>query len=70
AMLRKFTSKPLAVGFGVATAQDAQPIADIADGVVVGSALMRAAQGSEPARAVEGLCAALARACVRISSPA
>ena len=35
--LRKFTDLPLAVGFGIKTAEDAHKIAQIADAVVVGS---------------------------------
>ena len=38
--LRTVTAKPLAVGFGVATPEQALGIAQVADGVVVGSALV------------------------------
>ena len=40
--LRKHTSLPIAVGFGVKTAEQARAIAKSADGVVVGSALVSA----------------------------
>lgn len=63
--LSETTEKPLAVGFGVASADDARVIARLADGVVVGSALMRAASGSDPVGAVRQLCAALSAACLR-----
>ena len=39
--IRKFTDKPIAVGFGVSTPDDAAAIAKISDGVIVGSAIVR-----------------------------
>ena len=51
--VRAAVSLPLAVGFGLATAEQARTVARLADGVVVGSALVeRLAQGIEPARAL------------------
>jgi tryptophan synthase alpha chain len=47
AMLREITRKPLAVGFGIGRAADVAPIAALADGVVVGSALIDAYAGSK-----------------------
>lgn len=44
--LRKHTDLPIAVGFGVKTAEQARTIAKTADGVVVGSALVSALEGS------------------------
>lgn len=44
--LRGATSLPICVGFGVATAAHARSVAAIADGVIVGSALVRAADRS------------------------
>jgi tryptophan synthase alpha chain len=44
--LRKHTSLPIAVGFGVKTAVQARAIAKSADGVVVGSALVSAIKDS------------------------
>ncbi|MEZ4709851.1 MAG: tryptophan synthase subunit alpha [Caldilineaceae bacterium] len=46
--VRQFTDLPLAVGFGIGTGEQAATVAKIADGVIVGSALVKAA-------AVEGL---------------
>jgi tryptophan synthase alpha chain len=43
ARLRKAASLPICVGFGVSTAQQAATVAHLADGVVVGSALVKAA---------------------------
>ncbi len=39
--LRQKTRKPVAVGFGIATPDEARRIASFADGVIVGSALVR-----------------------------
>jgi len=39
--IRKVTQLPVAVGFGVATPEDAAKIAAIADGVIVGSAIVK-----------------------------
>jgi tryptophan synthase alpha chain len=39
--LRKRLDQPLAVGFGLSTAQQVAAVGEIADGVVVGSALVR-----------------------------
>ncbi len=39
--IAKSTNAPVAVGFGIKTGEDARPIAAYADGVVVGSALVR-----------------------------
>jgi tryptophan synthase alpha chain len=44
--IRRATSLPVAVGFGVKTPEQAKAIADGADGVVVGSALVTAIQRS------------------------
>ena len=44
--LRKHTSLPICVGFGVKTAEQARVIAKDADGVVVGSALVSAIENS------------------------
>ena len=39
--IRKVTQVPVAVGFGVATPEDAAKVAAIADGVIVGSAIVK-----------------------------
>lgn len=41
AKLRRVTDLPIAVGFGITTPQEAAKIASIADGVIVGSAVVR-----------------------------
>jgi tryptophan synthase alpha chain len=39
--LQKASRKPVAVGFGIATADQARNVAEFADGVIIGSALVR-----------------------------
>ncbi len=58
---------PVAVGFGIATPESARQAAALADGVVVGSALVRAAEqaGDRREEAVEELARTLSRACRR-----
>jgi tryptophan synthase alpha chain len=41
ASMRKVTSLPLAVGFGISTPEQVEAVAQLADGVVVGSAFVR-----------------------------
>lgn len=50
--MRKQTDTPLAVGFGVSTPDQAKAVAQYADGVVIGSAIVRliADHGADPAR--------------------
>lgn len=45
-MLRSVTDLPVCVGFGISTPAQAAAVAALADGVVVGSALVRAAESS------------------------
>ncbi|MBU1156329.1 MAG: tryptophan synthase subunit alpha [Proteobacteria bacterium] len=54
--VRARSSLPVAVGFGVATAAQAKALAPVADGVVVGSALVRQVhQADSPQAAVEAV---------------
>lgn len=56
AMLRQITKKPLAVGFGIGTAAHVAEIAPLADGIIVGSAIIDAyagTAGEAAARSVE-----------------
>lgn len=64
ARLRDVATVPVAVGFGISTPDQAAAVARIADGVVVGSALVRlleTATVAEAGRFVERLRAAMAR---------
>ena len=58
--MRKHTTLPLAVGFGIATGEQAAAVARIADGVIVGSALVKAATGEYGLARVAALGEALA----------
>jgi tryptophan synthase alpha chain len=60
ARLRAATSLPVCIGFGIATPAQARAVARLGDGVVVGSAIVRAA-GESVAEAVR-LAASLRRA--------
>jgi tryptophan synthase alpha chain len=61
ARVRAASEVPVAVGFGISTADHARAVAEIADGVIVGSRLVRAA-GDGGAAAVGELVAELATA--------
>jgi tryptophan synthase alpha chain len=51
---RAVAHTPLAVGFGISTPEQACAVGQLADGVIVGSALIRAAgQSADPARVAE-----------------
>jgi tryptophan synthase alpha chain len=66
ARLRQFTQLPLCVGFGIRTPEQARVIAQLADGVVVGSALVdqiaKAQSGADAVIGVLSLCGSLAEA--------
>ena len=62
--VRAATGAPVAVGFGISTPEQARAVAEIADGVIVGSRLVRAASEGGPAAVgelVSELAGALAR---------
>jgi tryptophan synthase alpha subunit len=58
--VRKQTDLPLAIGFGISNGDQARRVAEIANGVIVGSALVRAAGSAEGMDAVRVLGAELA----------
>jgi tryptophan synthase alpha chain len=64
ARLKRYTDLPIAVGFGVRTPEQAGPIGKVADGVVVGSAIIDivAEHGEHAAGPVRDLVASLAAA--------
>ncbi|HLM08163.1 MAG TPA: tryptophan synthase subunit alpha [Thermoleophilaceae bacterium] len=61
ARVRASTEAPVAVGFGISTSEHARAVADIADGVIVGSRMVRAAGEGGP-EAVGAVTAELAAA--------
>ena len=42
--IRRITDKPVAVGFGVSTPDEAKAVAGVSDGVIIGSAIVKKAQ--------------------------
>jgi tryptophan synthase alpha chain len=60
--VRRLTSRPLCVGFGISTPADAARAAEHADGVIVGSALLRIIQERGSAKDVERFVASLRKA--------
>ncbi|MBN1875090.1 MAG: tryptophan synthase subunit alpha [Anaerolineae bacterium] len=60
ARVRAATDKPLAVGFGISTPEQAAQVAQIADGVIVGSALIKAiGEAENPVETARSFVAAL-----------
>jgi tryptophan synthase alpha chain len=65
--MQKWSRLPLYVGFGVSTASQAEQLCRIADGVIVGSALIETLLARRPLRALGALAAAIRRGCDRAS---
>jgi tryptophan synthase alpha chain len=64
ARVRSATQLPVAVGFGISSGEQARAVGELADGVIVGSRMVRAVREGGPAAvadAVRELAAALAR---------
>lgn len=57
--VRSVTAKPLAVGFGISSPEQARQVAALADGVIVGSALVRLAEQERATDKVESFVAGL-----------
>jgi len=60
--VRRLTKHPLCVGFGISTPEDAARAAEHADGVIVGSALLKIVENGGTAKDVEAFVASLRRA--------
>jgi len=60
--VRVVTGKPLAVGFGISTPEHARQVAALADGVIVGSALVRLAAEADGRAKVKAFVVGLRRA--------
>ena len=62
ARVRKVATKPLCVGFGISTPEQARRVAQIADGVIVGSRIIQYMEADEPMVAVADFARELRRA--------
>lgn len=60
--VRRRTTKPLYVGFGISTPEQVAEVAEVADGVIVGSAILRRVRDGAKPREIERFVAALRRA--------
>ncbi|MBI3857964.1 MAG: tryptophan synthase subunit alpha [Planctomycetes bacterium] len=60
--VRKFTKHPLCVGFGISTPEDAARAAEFADGIIVGSALLKIVENGGTPKDVERFVAGLRQA--------
>jgi tryptophan synthase alpha subunit len=56
ARVRRCTNLPLAVGFGMSRREHIDALAGVADGVVVGSAIMDVIAASEPGERAKAVC--------------
>jgi tryptophan synthase alpha chain len=45
--IRRFSDKPISIGFGIATPEEASTVAQLADGVIVGSAIVKRVEDSD-----------------------
>ncbi|MBK9096174.1 MAG: tryptophan synthase subunit alpha [Anaerolineae bacterium] len=68
ARVRAATTVPLAVGFGISTPAQAHAVAQIADGVIVGTAIVTLAAGPNPVAAVRDFGQAMVRAQHKVQS--
>jgi tryptophan synthase alpha chain len=66
--LRQFVSKPVAVGFGISQPEHAKTVAQFADGVVIGSALIRLMSESKSTTVAIQKVRELVRNCFRAMS--
>ena len=63
--VRALASAPLAVGFGIATPEQARAVGQLADGVIVGSALIQAVgEASDPVQAASAFVSGLSEALI------
>ena len=55
AQIKKHTDLPIAIGFGISTPEQAQAMSQFADGVVVGSALVKLVESNSPEKLPEAV---------------
>ncbi len=53
--LRRFTSLPIAVGFGISNAEHVKAVGEFADAAIIGSAIVALIEKTEPAQAAEAV---------------
>jgi tryptophan synthase alpha chain len=63
--VRAVTNKPVAVGFGISSPEQAAQVAALADGVIVGSAVLQQATGADGIDKVRTFVSRLRQATVR-----
>jgi len=63
--VRQVSDKPLAVGFGISSPAQANAVAKLADGVIVGSELVRRGQGKDGVEQVRAFVSGLRQAAIR-----
>jgi tryptophan synthase alpha chain len=61
ARLRKFTTLPIAVGFGISNAEHVKAVGEFADAAIIGSALVALIEKSEPSEAAAAVGRFIAR---------
>jgi len=66
--IKKKTSKPICVGFGISTPQQAEQVASVADGVIVGSQIIKLMQAEDNFKSVCGFVKELRQALDRAQS--
>lgn len=69
AEIRQYTKLPIAVGFGISTAEQAGEVAKVADAVVVGSAIVKRIGENCTAARIDEFVAPLVRAVKQIRAP-
>jgi tryptophan synthase alpha chain len=66
--VRKRTDKPLCVGFGISTAEQAQQLAEIADGVIVGSRIIQLIEADSSLKELTDFAGQLRRALDKVKN--
>jgi tryptophan synthase alpha subunit len=61
--IRSVTDRPIAVGFGISTPEHVKSVAEIADGIVIGSAFIRLIAEAPTPQEAEARVRAFTRAC-------
>ncbi len=70
AKVRQRTTKPLCVGFGISTPEQARRVATVADGVIVGSRIIQLMEENDPLHKVQAFVESLRNALVSLPEEA